>query len=130
MENLVFLIDSNVFLEALLKQEQFIKAQQFLESNKPSSLYVTDFTLHSIALLLLKNKKATLLETFINEVIIDRIQVLSIETNNLITVIENARKFNTDFDDAYQYTVAKKYKLAVVTFDKDFDKTDIKRIEP
>jgi predicted nucleic acid-binding protein len=39
-----------------------------------------------------------------------------------------------DFDDAYQYayqyTLAQKYSLELVSFDKDFDKTDIVRIEP
>ncbi|NTV47430.1 MAG: PIN domain-containing protein [Chlorobiales bacterium] len=35
-----------------------------------------------------------------------------------------------DYDDAYQYTLARKYGLDLVSFDRDFDKTDMKRIVP
>ncbi|WP_218915460.1 type II toxin-antitoxin system VapC family toxin [Geoglobus ahangari] len=35
----------------------------------------------------------------------------------------NARKsLNLDFDDAYQYSVAKHYGLKIVTMDRDFEK--------
>ncbi len=34
MENLVFLVDSNIFLEGLLEQEQSSKVQSFLEKTK------------------------------------------------------------------------------------------------
>jgi PIN domain. len=33
------------------------------------------------------------------------------------------QKFNLDFDDAYQYVVAEKFGLTIVSFDSDFDKT-------
>ncbi len=36
--------------------------------------------------------------------------------------VVNARKsLNLDFDDAYQYSIAKYYGLKVVTMDKDFE---------
>lgn len=126
----MYLIDSNVFLEALLKQKNYIKAQHFLKTNSSTDLFITDFTLHSIAILLIKDKNPDLLKMFISEVVLDKIQVLHIKTNNLKSVIKNSTTFKLDFDDAYQYTVAKQYNLRLVSFDKDFDKTDIKRIEP
>ena len=41
-----------------------------------------------------------------------------------------ADKFNLDFDDAYQYAVAAKYELQLISFDTDFDRTERKRKEP
>ncbi len=36
-----------------------------------------------------------------------------------------------DFDDALNYYIVKKYKMeGIVSFDKHFDKTDTKRLEP
>lgn len=38
--------------------------------------------------------------------------------------------FHLDFDDAYQYVVAEKFNLTLVSFDTDFDRTDRKRMVP
>jgi predicted nucleic acid-binding protein len=35
-----------------------------------------------------------------------------------------------DFDDAYQYLAAKNHHLQLISFDKDFNKTDINKKEP
>jgi len=40
------------------------------------------------------------------------------------------KKFNLDFDDAYQYAVAEKYDLTIVSFDVDFDRTERGRKTP
>lgn len=49
---------------------------------------------------------------------------------DLTTINQTTAKWHLDFDDAYQYTVVKKHQLQLVSFDKDFDKTDLKRLEP
>jgi len=41
-----------------------------------------------------------------------------------------SKKFNLDFDDAYQYTLAEKNDFFVVSFDSDFDRTERKRKIP
>lgn len=43
---------------------------------------------------------------------------------------ELASKVNLDFDDGLQYYYAKKLGVNIISFDKDFDKTDLKRLEP
>lgn len=58
------------------------------------------------------------------------IQVLAIQENDLKTLKEFSGEFNLDFDDAYQYTVAEKHDLAIISFDKDFDKTKRGRKTP
>lgn len=130
MESLVFLVDSNIFLEGLLEQKQSDKVKSFLEMTEIENLYITNFSLHSIGVILVKIKKIELFRNFINDVILNKIKILSIESENLNEVIKHVDKYSIDFDDAYQYTVAKQYNLQLVSFDKDFDKTDLKRIEP
>lgn len=40
------------------------------------------------------------------------------------TVILYAQKFNLDFDDAYQYTIASNYEITLSSFDSDFQRTE------
>jgi len=39
-------------------------------------------------------------------------------------------RYHLDFDDAYQYTVAEKHDLTIVSFDHDFDQTERGRKTP
>mgnify|MGYP006298033907 FL=1 len=48
-------------------------------------------------------------------------------TKKVMSYIE---KSNLDFDDSYQYCLAEKYGLEIVTFDQDFLKVDIKTYSP
>ena len=41
-----------------------------------------------------------------------------------------APRFNLDFDDAYQYAVAERYGLTIISFDSDFDRTERGRKTP
>ena len=45
-------------------------------------------------------------------------------------LVEIMNRFNLDFDDAYQYVAAEIEKVVIVSFDKDFDKTDQGRLTP
>ena len=44
--------------------------------------------------------------------------------------ISNIQKYKLDFDDSYQFSIAQKYELTIVTFDKDFDVKGIKKNTP
>ena len=57
-----------------------------------------------------------------------RLMTLSIP--GIVDVIDTAQRFNLDFDDAYQYVVAKKNKLEIISFDADFDQTERGRKTP
>lgn len=41
-----------------------------------------------------------------------------------------AQQFGLDFDDAYQYAIAERYGLIIVSFDSDFDRTERGRKTP
>jgi predicted nucleic acid-binding protein len=45
-------------------------------------------------------------------------------------LIELKDRLKLDFDDAYQYQVASKYEINLVTFDQDFRKSRIKALAP
>ncbi len=47
-----------------------------------------------------------------------------------LVACELASRVGLDFDDGLQYYYAKKLGASIISFDKDFDKTDLKRLEP
>ncbi|MFL6212394.1 MAG: PIN domain-containing protein [Blastocatellia bacterium] len=49
------------------------------------------------------------------------------ETQRIIEAISN---FRLDFDDAYQYVAAERENLIIVSFDRDFDRTERGRRTP
>ena len=55
------------------------------------------------------------------------VKLLSLPMEKYIEIINVKKSLNLDFDDAYQYSVAKYYGLKIVTMDKDFEK--IKDVE-
>ena len=126
----MYLADTNIFLEALLEQEKKDDVQTFLQTIDLSEIFMTDFSLHSIGIILYRLKCSKLFSTFIGDIIVDGIDILSLSSEELITVNLTADKFSLDFDDAYQYSVATKYDLQIISFDTDFDRTDRKRMEP
>ena len=56
--------------------------------------------------------------------------ILSLPSEDIKTLDLIADEFNLDFDDAYQYAVAAKYELKLISFDTDFDRTKMQRLEP
>jgi len=124
------LLDTNIFLEILLAQPKAQAAQRFINSQQQGSLALSNYSLDGIGLKLYWAKKIDVLEQFGRELKDAEITILTIEPQDLGASVKNIKKWNLDFDDAYQYTLAQKYSLELVSFDKDFDKTDIVRIEP
>ena len=53
---------------------------------------------------------------------------LSVEDTKKLAKV--SQRFGLDFDDAYQYAVAERYGLTVVSFDSDFDRTEKGRKTP
>jgi predicted nucleic acid-binding protein len=50
--------------------------------------------------------------------------IISLSLDDMGLAIEAAKRFNLDFDDAYQYVSAEKYGLTLISFDSDFDRTE------
>lgn len=130
----MYLIDTNIFLEVLLAQKRKKEAKKFLQyvSNGTLVAYFSRFSLYSIELLLTKLKMLNELATFL--IAIKKFKGLRIisttPTDNLL-IVKITKNTSLDFEDALQYYLVKKYNLdGIISFDTDFDNTDINRFEP
>lgn len=126
-----YLIDTNVWLERLLDQEKSIVVSKLFDFIPADLLLVSDFSIHSIGVILSRLKKYEVFEKFINDLFINgQIELLSLDSFDLLDVIENTRKYKLDFDDSYQFSIAQKFDLTIVTFDKNFNIKGIKKKSP
>ena len=126
-----YLVDTNIWLELLLNQEKSEVVSEFLTLVPPTQLFVSDFAIHSIGVILSRLKKLDALSLFLNDLFINgQIEQTSLEPLDLIDVTNNIKKYNLDFDDSYQFTVAEKFAMTLVTFDKDFKVVGLKKKTP
>lgn len=120
----MYLIDTNIWLERLLNQEKSEEVRRFLDSVPSENLYITDFTLHSIGVILHRLKKLNALIKFVQDIFINgKVKLVHLGAIDMLRVVDVMKDFNLDFDDAYQYVAAEKYDLIIISFDKDFDRT-------
>lgn len=129
----MYLIDTNIFLEFLLAQERTNETirlfQKIISGDLETS--VSRFSLYSIEVILSKNKKAEALGKFLDIIKYSRgIKIISTDVGDDRKIIELMKIFNLDFDDALHYYICKNMNLKIISFDKHFDKTDVKRLEP
>ena len=119
------LLDTNVFLEIILSQERADEAKELLLKASQHEFFITDYSLHSIGLLLFRKKQHEAFRAFVEDVLLNGgIGLLSLYSDEMETVISASQKFGLDFDDAYQYAVAARYELTLISFDSDFQRTD------
>ncbi len=119
-----YLLDSSVLLEGLLLQAQATQVQQLLTLAPPGMLCISDFSLHSIGLILTRSKFHNVFIQFVEDMILSGfLTVLFVPPEELPQVVRHQLQFGLDFDDAYQYTVAELNNLEIISFDSDFDRT-------
>ena len=126
-----FLVDTNVWLELLLGQEKSDIASRFFDLIPTEELFVSDFSVHSIGVILSRLKKNDVFDMFINDLFFHgQLEQLALDPVDLLEVNSNIRKYKLDFDDSYQFTISQKFDLTIVTFDKDFNILGIKKKSP
>jgi len=69
---------------------------------------------------------ASLEDTFID----GDVSLIRLKPEDSKQLIEVVNQLKLDFDDAYQYLAAELNDLTIVSFDKDFDKTELGRKTP
>ncbi len=114
----MFLVDTNIFLEILLRQDKEESCKEFLNNNI-GNINITDFSLHSIVLILFRYDKEDIFQKFIEDVTRNT-KLLSLPMEKYEELIGVKKRLKLDFDDSYQYSIAKYYGLKIVTLDKDF----------
>ncbi len=126
-----YLLDTNIILELLLDQPKADKAEAFLRRTPTDQLFLSDFSVHSLGVILLRRRlEDVFVQVVLSDLIPNGVGIVNLPSQELTLVVQVAKRFKLDFDDAYQYAVAAKHDLQIVSFDKDFDRTDRGRITP
>jgi len=128
---LMFLLDTNIWLEALLDQDKAAEVRLLLKAKDAGRFALTEFSLYSLGVILTRLKKDAAFLDFLSDTLEDSaVRVIRLDTADLKGVPSVCRKFGLDFDDAYQYVAASKYDLTPVSLDSDFDRTERGRRTP
>jgi uncharacterized protein len=129
--SLMLLLDTNIFLEYILKRSRVQEVKDFFQRADLSMLHMSDFSLHTLGVIYFREHKISEFLTFVNDdIIASGIHVISLAPEDFSKIADAARDFHLDFDDAYQYAVAERYGFSLVSFDRDFDRTKKGRVEP
>jgi len=127
----MFLVDTNVWLELLLSRQRAAEVRKFFQRVDANLLAISEFSLYSIGIILTKLNKSEVFEEFLSDVIEDSgVTRISLTVHELKQILAIIQQFQIDFDDAYQYVATLQHDYKLVSFDKDFDRTKIKRQTP
>jgi len=130
----VYLIDTNIFLEVMLSRRRKDESKRLLRLLRDGKVkgVVTDFTIHSIIVLLDSLRRLDKLEIFLSSIRAYKgLYVYPTSIIEEIRAVKISREKGLDMDDAIQYSAALTIGAeAIVSFDKDFDGLEIPRMEP
>jgi predicted nucleic acid-binding protein len=127
----MFLIDTNCFMQIIRSRPEALEVQAMLDGVPRSSLFVSDFTLHSIGVIMSRFGQIDGYVAFIRGLGIGQdFGILQVEIGNIERIAGNCKDHRLDFDDAYQYAVAELNGLTLVSLDVDFDRTPRGRLTP
>jgi len=127
----MYLLDTNIWLERMLDQARSEEVGQLLDQVPSDQLFMTDFSLHSIGVILHRLNRQVAFPRFVQDVLIDgAVGLILLAPEDMAYLITVVDRFGLDFDDAYQYAAAEKYNVELVSFDGDFDRTERGRITP
>ena len=120
----MYLLDTNIFLELLLNQKKADEVERLLLEIPQEMLCISEFSLDSIGVVLVRRAMHDIfLKAVEDMLLVGGIRLLRLGAEDMQKVIQASRRFKLDYDDAYQYVLAEKYNLILVSFDKDFDGT-------
>jgi hypothetical protein len=127
----MFLLDTCIVLELLLDQEQAGEVERFLRTTSPDLLHLSEFSLYSLGIILLRRQAFDAFLRMVDDLLLTGgVTLVRLGPENMDEVVRAAQSFRLDFDDAYQYAVATKHDLTIVSFDSDFDRTEQQRQTP
>ncbi len=120
----MYLLDTNILLELLLNQKRADEVERLLLETPPEMLCISEFSLDSIGVALVRRVMHDIfLKAVEDMLLVGGIRLIRLGPEDMQKVIQASRRFKLDYDDAYQYALAEKYNLILVSFDSDFDRT-------
>jgi len=130
----MYLVDTNIFLEVMLSRGKKEDCKAFLRELWKGTIkgIVTDFTVHSIIVLMDRLRKLDALEVFLKSLSAYKgLYIYPTSLSDELRAIKLSKGRGLDMDDAIQYAVALSIGAdAIISFDKDFDGLEIPRKEP
>ena len=131
---IMYLVDTNIFLEVLLAQNRKDECEDFLNSLRTGKKtgIITDFTVHSIIVIMSNFNRIEELKLFLFSLTSYKgLKIYHTTLTNEINAAEIALNQNLDMDDAIQYSTALALNVeAIVSLDKHFNNLKIPRKEP
>lgn len=125
------LIDTSVFLEVFLNQEQAEAIRSLLSMVVKHDMFLSDFTLHTIGVVLFRRRQYRVFQEFVQDTFgYAGFSLLRLPADDMERVTLAAERFHPDFDDACHYAIAQKHDLTIVSFDIDSDRTERGRKSP
>ena len=127
----MYLLDTNIWLERLLDQSQSATVGELLGRLPLDQILMSDFTLHSLGVILHRWRQHAVFAAFVQDVLLDGgVALVSLPAAAMTDVVAAMDGFGLDFDDAYQYVVAARENASLISFDAHFDQTDRSRMTP
>lgn len=128
---MMYLIDTNIWLERLLSQARAEDVRRFLDAVPSDQLAISHFSLHSIGVILGRYSRREHLVQFVQDLFVDGMtQLVTVPPELFKQIAEVMDAQRLDFDDAYQYVAVRQSGADLVSFDTDFDHTDLRRLTP
>ncbi|MEK7783798.1 MAG: PIN domain-containing protein [Chloroflexota bacterium] len=96
----MYLVDTNVWLEVLLAQQQASEAKAFFERIDASQLSITEFSLYSLGIILTRLNKDNAFIDFLSDVMEEtQVACIRLDPADLKQALAFHRQFQLDFDD-------------------------------
>lgn len=108
-----------------------VECESFLRLPRSGNQFaMTEFSLYAIGFILQQRGYLELWEPFIQECQIGSFLLVTTTFGEEREIVRVMDRFGLDLDDAHQYEATKRLGAELVSFDRDFDRTDLVRKEP
>jgi hypothetical protein len=94
----MYLIDTNIWLELLLEQERSREFRIFFEKIDSKLLFISEFSLYSIVVILFKLKKESVFDGFLEYLFKSEIFIARLSLKDMKQLVLIKQKFNLEFD--------------------------------
>ena len=99
----MYLLDTNIWLERLLDQSQSATVGELLGRLPLDQILMSDFTLHSLGVILHRWRQHAVFAAFVQDVLFDgEVALISLPAAAMADMVAAMDGFGLDFDDAYQ----------------------------
>ncbi len=127
----MYLVDTNIWLERLLAQARADEVRRLLDTVPSDQLLLSHFSLHSIGVILGRSHQHDTLQQFTRDLFLNgAVKLATVPPEAFDQIVAAMMNQRLDFDDAYQYVAARQAGAELVSFDADFDHTDLHRLTP